>query len=246
MGDTPDPQAVQRAERAMAPLWATSIVAPEAAEALDALGLEGAERYFAARAAPLGAASPELVVATFFNFSPRAVGRAIPSAWDKASPAQVLDAQRAGMDRALGRAFASVDGAMVEEALGLLRTTAEAASARPEGRPLFAAYASLDWPDAPHLALWHAHYLLREFRGDGHIAVLVSEGLTGIEAFVLNVALHPVMDAIRQSRAWTDDEWDSRRRLAPRGRLARARCHPRPQRPGCTRVGRRSSSTPTR
>ena len=48
MGDTPDPQAVQRAERAMAPLWATSIVAPEAAEALDALGLEGAERYFGA------------------------------------------------------------------------------------------------------------------------------------------------------------------------------------------------------
>ena len=34
----------------------------------------------------------------------------------------------------------------------------------------------LPWPDAPHLALWHAITLLREFRGDGHIACLVDAG----------------------------------------------------------------------
>src|SRR4051812_28836794 len=127
MPELADPQAVQRAERAMAPLWITSIMAPEVTEALDQLGLEATERYFAARAAPLGAASPELVIATFFNFSPRAVCRAIPGAWAKASPAQVLDAQRAGIDVALRRAFATVDPAVIDDAVGLLRTAADAA-----------------------------------------------------------------------------------------------------------------------
>lgn len=204
-----DPQSVQRAERSMAPLWVTSITAPEVAVELDALGLEGTEHYFAPRAAPLGAASAELVVATFFNFSPRAVRRALPGAWAKASPARILAGQLSGIDRALRRAFAATDPVVVEEALGLLRAAAAAACERSEGRPLFAAYASLDWPDPPHQALWHAHYLLREFRGDGHIAVLLSEGLTGIEAFILNVARSPVLAAIRESRAWTVEEWDA-------------------------------------
>ncbi len=173
-------QSTQRVERSMAPLWTVSVHAPEVADEFEQLGLEPGKRYFAARAAPLGAASLELVVATFFNFSPRAVSRAIPSAWDTATPTQILTAQRSGMDRALRRAFASLDATLIDEALALLRPAAEAASAHPEGRPLFAAYSSLEWPEEPHLALWHAQYLLREFRGDGHIAVLLAEGLTGI------------------------------------------------------------------
>ena len=99
------------------------------------------------------------------------------------------------MDRALRRAFASLDATLIDEALALLRPAAEAAGAHPEGRPLFAAYSSLEWPEEPHLALWHAQYLLREFRGDGHIAVLLGEGLTGIEAFAIHVALVPAMNA---------------------------------------------------
>jgi hypothetical protein len=197
-----------KAERAMAPLWLSSLRAPQVQEEFDQLGLDASERYFPARAAPLGSASLELVVATFFNFSPRAVARAIPSAWDKATPGQILDAQLTGVDRALRRAFAPLDDAVVAESLALLRRAAEAAMAHPEGRPLFAGYASLPWPDEPHLALWHAHYLLREFRGDGHIAVLVAEGLSGVEALALHIAMMPAIGALfRQSRAWTDDEW---------------------------------------
>ena len=70
---------------------------------------------------------------------------------------------------------------------------AEAACEHPEGRPLFAGYASLPWPDDPYLQLWHAHYLLREFRGDGHISVLSSEGLSGIEALQLHIAFVPAV-----------------------------------------------------
>ncbi|MEN3271540.1 MAG: hypothetical protein V7636_301, partial [Actinomycetota bacterium] len=52
------------------------------------------------------------------------------------------------------------------EAAELARRAAEVACERPEGRPLFAGHASLPWPEEPHLVLWHAQTLLREFRGD--------------------------------------------------------------------------------
>ena len=194
----------------MAPLWMAALRSPEVNEALDQLGLEAREHYFPVRAAPLGPAPLEVVVATFFNFSPRAVGGAIPRAWDKATPAQMLEAQLAGIDVSLRRAFESLEPGVVKEALDLLRPAAEAAARRPEGRPLFAGYASLPWPDEPHVALWHAHYLLREFRGDGHIAVLTAEGLTGIEALAIHIAQMPAIGEIfRQSRGWTDEEWDA-------------------------------------
>jgi hypothetical protein len=205
-----EPRATRRVERRLAPLWMASLRAPEVADALDRLGLGPDERYFPTRAAPLGAASLPLVVATFFNFSPAAVRRSVPSVWEKATPAQILAAQLDGVDAALRRAFAALDPSVVDEALALLRPAAEAAAQRPEGRPLFAGYASLPWPDEPHLALWHAHYLLREFRGDGHISVLVAEGLSGIEALAIHVAQLPAVGAIfRQSRAWTGDEWSA-------------------------------------
>ena len=57
-------QSTQRAERSMAPLWTVSVHAPEVADEFEQLGLEPSRRYFAARAAPLGAASLELVVAS--------------------------------------------------------------------------------------------------------------------------------------------------------------------------------------
>jgi Helix-turn-helix family len=63
----------------------------------------------------------------------------------------------------------------------------------PEGRPLFAGYAALPWPEDRYLQLWHAHYLLREFRGDGHISILASEGLSGLEALLLHIAWTPAL-----------------------------------------------------
>jgi hypothetical protein len=110
------PVEISSVGRSVAPLWFASLLAPEVAEELERVGLEGFDRYFAARSAPLGAASLPLVLATFFNFSPAAVGRAIPAAWEKATPEQVLDAQRAGVrrrragDRQRGRVLASPRG----------------------------------------------------------------------------------------------------------------------------------------
>ena len=53
-----------------------------------------------------------------------------------------------------------------------------------DGRPLYAGWASLDWPTEPHLRFWHALTLLREYRGDGHIAALQTAGLNGLDALI--------------------------------------------------------------
>ncbi|HEY0399309.1 MAG TPA: hypothetical protein VGF00_13025, partial [Acidimicrobiia bacterium] len=157
---------------------------PEAAEAYRELGLKGGWMgYFASRAAALGAASSGLVTAVFFNFHPAMVARAVPDAWTLASPDDVLAARLRSADRALRRLLPDHVGSPAEaEAAALAREAAEAAALA--GRPLFGALRSLPWPDEPHLGLWHACTLLREHRGDGHVAALTAAGLDGCEAHV--------------------------------------------------------------
>jgi hypothetical protein len=73
---------------------------------------------------------------------------------------------------------------------------------------LFAAHASQPWPDDPLLVLWHAQTLLREFRGDGHIAAMTVEGVSGVEALILHGATGEVPpETLRTSRSWPADEW---------------------------------------
>ena len=43
-------------------------------------------------------------------------------------------------------------------------------------------------PEQPHLAFWHATTLLREHRGDGHLAALLELGLDPLEALVTHTA----------------------------------------------------------
>jgi hypothetical protein len=172
--------------------------------------------YFASRAAAMGAASAETVIATFFNFNPELVRRAIPAAWDLTSPGRVLAARLEAVDRSLRKAWgAEVDSAAVREAADLARRAAERAASRPEGRPLFASHAALPWPDEPHLVLWHAQTLLREYRGDGHVALLLTEGLDGLGALITHAATGGISaDALRTSRAWSEQDWAAGRERA--------------------------------
>ena len=103
----------------------------------------------------------------------------------------------------------TIDSAELARAVELLRVGAAAACERPEGRPLFAGHAGLDWPDEPHLALWHAQTLLREYRGDGHVAALTAAGLTGCEALVAHGATGDVpWKMLRATRRRTEADWD--------------------------------------
>src|ERR1700752_1967476 len=85
--------------------------------------------YFASRSAALGPVSAETVIATFFNFSPAIIRRAIPAAWDVASPAQVLAARLDAGDRSLRGAWPDeVTSTKIREAAGLARRAAERAT----------------------------------------------------------------------------------------------------------------------
>jgi hypothetical protein len=206
--------------RTLEPYHGMIYFADEAATAYASVGLDPDRMgYFASRAAPMGAVTAEVVIATFFNFNPDLVTRVIPAAWERASPGQILGARLDAADRALHRALGDdvVASPEVEEAAELARAAAKAC--RPEGRPLYAGHSSLPWPTPPHLVLWHAISLLREFRGDGHIAAMTAEGVDGCEALVIHAASGDVPAAVLQaSRAWPDDEWQAATdRLRARG-----------------------------
>jgi hypothetical protein len=157
----------------------------------------------------MGRVGPEIVFATFYNFSMAHVRRAIPDSWTFAPPSAALAARRQGSVAALQRAFADRQLAeSIETAAMLARTAAE--SAPMEGRTLFAANRALAWPEEPTAALWHAATLLREHRGDGHVAALTAAGIHGREANVLQSAAGVVpRDLFATARRYDDAEWES-------------------------------------
>jgi hypothetical protein len=165
--------------------------------------------YFAARASVLGVVPADVVVATFYNFNPQMVRSTMPRIWERATPEALIAARFDVADLAvrplLGDAVGSPE---LAEALTLARRAAESASGHLLGRPLFAAHAALDWPDLPHVQLWWAQTLLREFRGDGHQATLMAAGVGGPEALVLYVATEKVDgEALRLTRGWGSGPW---------------------------------------
>lgn len=191
-------------------LHAMIYFAPEAEDRFTKLGLKpGRMSYYAGRSAAMGPVGAGVVAATFYNFNPVSVAKSIPAAWDIVSPAEVLDARLDAVDAAYHRllgdeVLASEDVVACAE---LARIASEACL--PDGKPLYAAHADLDWPETPHLKLWHAITLLREFRGDGHIAALQQAGISGIQSLVLHSTMRGgfTPEAARTLREWSEQEW---------------------------------------
>jgi hypothetical protein len=213
-----EPVLARKMWRTLEPYHGLIYFAPEAAEAYAALGVHGFDGYFASRAAPMGAVPAEVVIATFFNFNPVVVRHALPAAWQAAPPTRLLAARLSAAGAALRRTCGDLlDGPEVARAAELARIATEGCTAA--GRPLYAGHAALLWPTEPHLALWHAISVLREFRGDGHVACLTESGLEGIDALVLHAASGEVpRAALQATRRWDDAAWEaSVARLAERG-----------------------------
>jgi hypothetical protein len=218
-----DPAVVARAHRAVEPLHAHMYFAPEHDETFSALGLRpGRMSYFAGRAAPMGAVGAGVVTATFYNFAPSLVAHMIPRAWTLASPEQVVaarwDVARASLTRLLGEE--TVASPEMTELAGLLREAC--AVLTPEGRPLYAGHADLPWPDEPLLQVWHGATLLREHRGDGHVAALLHADLNGLEALITHTATGRgfTLPAAKATRGWSEEEWAAESAaLAERGLL---------------------------
>lgn len=173
-------------QQLLEPIHLVAYMSDEPTEALQALGYEGYwPGYFAARSAPLGRVPAEVVDALFYNFAPGEVAACIPSVWNIATPESVLAARQQGSVTALRRILGDLaDSPALARAADL--ATRAATTAPMEGRILYAALRSRPVPDEPVARLWHAATLLREHRGDGHLAALVSAGIDGQEAHVLH------------------------------------------------------------
>lgn len=204
-----DPAVAREAWRLAEPLHAMIYFVPEMAQRFEALGISASAGYFASRGGVFGAVGPGPVVATFYNFRPDLVARHLPAVWRTVTPAQAVEARLAAADAALERGLAdTLRSAEVAEAATLARRAAESATAHMAGRPLYAAHAELEWPKEPHLVLWHAQMMLREFRGDGHVAALLLAGVTGLQSMVLHTASGQADGGfLRASRGWSRQEW---------------------------------------
>ncbi len=201
------------------PVHAVTYFAPEARAALDGLGYRGFWMgYFAARSAPLGMVPREVVTAIFYNFAPERVAKALPAAWEIAGPEAALHARQDSAIAALRRYGIGTDES-VSVAAELAGRAARQAPL--DGRPLFAANLTLPWPDDPLAALWHAATLLREQRGDAHVAVLAAAGVSGRESNVLHAAASGIpRDYIARARDYDESAWrHHEQRLAERGLL---------------------------
>ena len=220
------------------PIGVIPYSADEPNEAMFALGFSDYwDTYFAGRAAPLGLVPAEVVDALFYNFAPGEVARHIPKVWQTTTPEAAIAARRVGCANALRRILADhVDTPAFARAAELL--TKAATSAPVEGRPMYAALRALPVPEDVVDRLFHAASLVREHRGDGHIAALMVEGVGGLEAHVLlaldmnmpaekfgrihhlpAAQLGAVIDGMRDRGLIGDDGWLSARGHAVKQRV---------------------------
>ncbi|MGA5200988.1 SCO6745 family protein [Streptomyces variegatus] len=218
-----EPRAGRRCHNILNSLHATHYFSPDLGRELGTVGITDPRAVnFAVRAAALGPVGAGTVTATFYNYKYELVARHVPAVWETAAPAQVLAARARAVDATLRRLLGAETLASAEmaEAARLALNAAEACSR--EARPLYAAHADLPVPEEPHLAYWHAATLLREHRGDGHLAVLMSAGLDGLEAMVTHTATGKGTNPkwILSTRGWSQGEWDAATdRLRERGLL---------------------------
>lgn len=210
------------------PICLVTFFADECNEELAALGHRTYwDGYFASRAAPLGRVPAQVVHAAFYNFAEGEAARHIPSAWETIPPEASVAARERGsaasLRRILGEEVAGSDGLVRAADL----TTKAATSAPTAGRMMYAGMRTLPVPSDPVARLWHSATMLREHRGDGHIAALLAAGIGGAEAHVLSaldMGIYPaetfgrlhhlpkellvtVMDGLRERGIVDDDGW---------------------------------------
>jgi len=213
--------------RLLEPIHGVVYFAPDARARFDAVGLQGFWMgYFASRSAALGPVGPEVVTAAFFVFEPSMVARALPDAWTRASPEAVLAARAELADVTLRGALGAL--ADSDEVAVAAEVAVEVAGDVPlGGRPLAASHRALPIPpdDHPLARLWWAATVLREHRGDGHVAALLSADVDPCAALVLAAATGSYGEGgaklLRTSRQWSDEQWGAATdRLTRRGWLA--------------------------
>ncbi|MER6317607.1 hypothetical protein ABT237_28165 [Streptomyces sp. NPDC001581] len=197
---------------AINPLHATVYFSPEIAKEFAALGVtDPVAVNLAHRSAAMGAVGAGAVTATFYNYRHDLVARHLPGVWDTTTPEEALAARLRAADGCLRRLLGAETMASPElaEAADLAMRATEACTRH--ARTLYAAHADLPVPQEPHLRLWHATTLLREHRGDGHLAALLLAGLDPVEALVSHTATGKGMTPkwLKAQRGWVQADLDA-------------------------------------
>lgn len=169
-----------------------------------ALGLNFLSGYVWSRASTLGEADAGVAAAAFGVFEPGLVAQLHAEGLAAADLGQIRVARERGSVATLETALGDVDPAEVRDVVDRLRTGLAVADVA--GRALYAGSSGLPWPEHHLGALWHVTTLLREYRGDGHLAACAVEGLTGLEANILT-ELHVGFEllAYTGTRGWSPE-----------------------------------------
>jgi len=218
----------RRLRNAVEPLAAGIYFAPEAHDAYAALGFspssganDGVQMpdgvaYFSSRGACLGQVDGHVIAAAFGVFNPAIVVPLVAQAWKITDAPTILAAREHGARESLRRMLGDPPKDC-ERATELLKRGA--AAARGEGRHLFSGLQSLGYPGDPIGDLWRAADLVREHRGDSHIAAWISHGFDATEiSLITEPYIGLPMRTYSRSRAWSDAEFDAAlERMTSRG-----------------------------
>ncbi|WAL41432.1 hypothetical protein BRM1_06210 [Brevibacterium sp. BRM-1] len=239
MVDTRRADLIRKLTKRLESVHSAGYFSPAVARAVAEAGIEHpGQAYLAGRAAPMGAVRAAVVTAAFYNFSPEHVRRFVPACWEIASPERIWAARVRGTEAMLAHLFLGEGerdhSELAAAAAQLGRALQPVLAAQlPDGRPLYAAHqealaAGVQAEDPavqPFLDLWSVATLLREYRGDGHIAALVVNYLPGLQALALHTATGTSFrpEAARKSRGWSAEQWaQAQESLRARGLLVGA------------------------
>lgn len=184
--ETPFPQPdlptspARRLRDAVEPIATQGWWARSPSERTAALGLDFFAGYVWGRAASLGTPTAAVVVATFGVFDPAMLRGVYEGAVAVASRDAVLAARAEGATEALEPFVTEEEAAALADPLLAALDAVDGL-----GRPLFSALRDLPRPESPQGRLWRAAELVREHRGDGHLAAVVASGIGMLEVNVL-------------------------------------------------------------
>ena len=205
---------------AVEPIAGNAYFAPEVHRAYPALGFDGPSRvhrgieypdmlaYFTSRGACLGpGVSGHVFAASFGVFKRSMVVAAVEQGWARTDQSSILTAREEGATASLRRILGDEPEGL-EWATGVLQRMAEAGPG--EGRHLYSGLLSLGYPGTPLGDFWRATDLVREHRGDSHIAAWIAADLDATEIGVLTDLWRgqPLKSWVR-SRGWTEEELDA-------------------------------------
>ena len=192
----------RRLRDAIEPIAMHAVWSRRTNERLAGLGLDFLGGYVWGRAAALGEPDAGVVVASFGVFEPGMLTATYEQARATCPRDTLLTARTEATIESLTEVLAGEDVGPVADRLASAIATADAV-----GRPLFAGLARQPWPEDPYGRLWRACDLLREHRGDGHIAASIAAGLDPVAMNVLTeLWVGMPFGTYSATRGWSTDQ----------------------------------------